>query len=204
MSDENTQTQDESISAIDAAVNAAKARKASKSGSGGSATPKAAKPEKAAKPTDEEKAAAKAAKQVLREAKKAEKLAGRKPAHMSKVERAAKNLPGLTNRAEMTFNELIVNLTASEITSLAAHLMHFNRAQATERSLTQKLSVGDRVRILGGDPKYVGLMGTLSKVQRIRTYVNVDGFTKPAYCFTADCEKIEAEQAIDQATGTDG
>ena len=207
----------DNMTAIDKAIAAAKARKAAKAGTkadGATAQPtseeapvKGAKKTKA-KPTDADKAAAKAAKDAEREAKKAERDAARaakkaeresarKPAHMSKVEKAASKLPALSDAARLMFNEITANATSTEVATLAAHLVHFNRAKATERALTQKLSVGDAVTIVSGDPRFIGMTGTVSKAQRIRCYVDVPGVSKPVYLFTSDVEVMETEQVAE-------
>lgn len=216
-------TTEANISAIDQAINAAKARKAAKSGDsaeGSTATPKAPKAPKEPKPkaepkrprlSDEEKAARtagrdadranrKVERDLARSAKKAAKAADAKTPHMSKVDKAAAKLPALGLAAEEAFNDISVNYSADQIAALAAHLTHFNRVQATSRALTQKISTGDTVRIVGGDPRFMGMTGTVAKAQRIRCYVEVEGAKKPVYLFTSDVEFIAAAQLAEAAT----
>jgi len=213
--------------AIDKAIAAAQARKAAKEGGpavGAPATkepkpakepktPKEPKEPKRVKPSDEEKAAKQAAKdaeratrkaerEVLRATKKAEKDAARKPAHMSKVEKAAEKLPELNAEAQNALNEITSNFTAAQVSALASHLQYFNRVKATERALTQKLTAGDTVRIVSGDARFIGCEGTVTKSQRIRCYCSVPGAKKDVYLFTSDVEVIA--QATAQATGTEG
>ena len=202
MDTNDTQTLDTKLSAIDKALSAAKARKASREGS----------PVMVDKQDDATKAAARAAKlaereakkqaaAVAREARRAAKAATPKgPAHMKKLDRAASRLPELNNEMRLTFNEVTSNFSAEQITALALHLQHFNRVKATERALGQRVTSGQEVRIISGDPKYVGLTGTVSKAQRIRCYVTIPGFKRDAYCFTSDVE-IVAQAA---KTGTHG
>ena len=102
---------------------------------------------------------------------------------------------------QLTFNEVTTNFSAEQITALALHLQHFNRVKATERALNQKIEAGMSVRIIGGDPKYIGMTGTVSKAQRIRCYVEVPGIKKPVYLFTSD---VEPSREAPAATGTDG
>lgn len=198
----------DNTSVIDNAIAAAK-RKMAARGAKEPVAPKAPKEPKAKPVTDEAKAAAKAAKDAerakakadrdaVRAAKKAEKLANKRTPHMSKVEKAAAKLPPLTDAARLALNELAANFTATEISTIAAHLVHFNRVKATERALSQKLEAGMSVRIVGGDSKFVGMEGTVVKAQRIRAYIAVEGSKKPVYVFTSDVEVISAEQA----TGT--
>jgi hypothetical protein len=207
----------ENISAIDQAINAAKARKAAKGGIVAedgtvTASPKPAKTPKAPKEkaepkrprlSDEEKAAktaardaeratAKAERDTARAAKKAAKASEVKTPHMSKVAKAASKLPTLSAASEELFNDVTVNYSADQIAALAAHFTHFNRVKATERALNQKISTGDTVRIVGGDARYLGLTGEVSKAQRIRCYVTVAGAKKPVYLFTSDVELVSA------------
>lgn len=135
---------------------------------------------------------------VAREAAKVAKAAvkpARKPAHMKKVEAAAARLPRLNSDAELSFNELIANHSAEQLSALALHLQHHNRVAATQRSVTvsDNLHIGNTVHIIGGDPRYIGMTGTVDTVRRIRCFVNVPGVRKPVYCFVADVELV-AEQ----------
>lgn len=234
MSKENTKVTDQTDK-IDAAIKAAEARKAAKAAAGGEVTKaakpskpakgdKVEKPAKAAKADDAERAAKKAQieadraerkakKEAERAAKVAEKAANRKPAHMSKVEKAAEKLPVLAETAQVLFGDATANLSRDQVAALALHLQHFNRVKATERALNTKIEAGMTVRIVGGDPRYVGKVGTIEKAQRIRCYVEVDGLTKPVYCFTSDVEPcevaaededIEREAIVEESTGTEG
>lgn len=205
------------LSAIDKALAAAQARKAAKESLSDASTEatSASKVKVNTKISNEGKAAEKAAKAAARAArqaqlkverearsaaKKAERSSG-KPAHMKKVERAASKLPALTQQAELLFNEATANFSADQITAIALHLQHFNRVKATERALGQKVETGQTVRIIGGDPRFIGMTGMVSLARRIRCFVDVPGFKKPAYCFTSDVEVVSAPSA---ATGTDG
>lgn len=201
------------LSAIDKALAAAKARKAAKDGLSTDSTAEVTKAPKV-KVDDAARAAARMAKDAERQAKKeqrdaartakrearAAEKASRQPAHMKKIERAASKLPGMDAQMQLLFNEATANFGASQITALALHLQHFNRVKATERALSQKLETGMDVRIIGGNPKFVGLTGKTGKIRRIRCFVEVPGQTKPVYLFTSDVEVISAAAK----TGTNG
>lgn len=225
---------DVGISAIDKALAAVAARKAAKAnGDASAASSTGERPAKAAKVvtpkvSDEDKAAEKAkrlaereteraTRNAAREQARAERLAERanksttkSPAHMKKVAKAAGLLGTLNDIAQTIFVDATTNLPAAQVAVLAAHLTHFNRVKATERALNQAVTAGQTVSIIGGDPRYIGLTGTVAKAQRIRCYVTVAGINKPVYCFTSDVQPI-AEQATDvtedesevQSTGTD-
>lgn len=202
MSDEST-----AIMAIDRAIEAARARKSARDGTAGArATPEAPKEPNAPKRprlTDEEKAARKAARDAERAAKRAEREAARaarraareaerRTPHMRKVEKAASRLPPLSAEAEVAFNDITANFSAAMVSAIAAHLTHFNRVKATERALGRTFNAGDVVRIVGGDPRFVGQVGEVFKAQRIRCYVTVPGAKRPVYLFTSDIELVEA------------
>ncbi len=203
---------------IDAALNAAKARKGRRSGNEnteGSATvvENATPAVKRVRMTDEEKAAKKAIKDAeraekktqriaTRDARRAEKLASKPVAHLAKVARAASKLPELTADAIVVFNDITTNYSREQVNAIARHLEHFNREQATKRALEQKLEAGARVRIVAGDSRYVGQEGIVFKAQRIRCYVTVEGAKKPVYLFTSEVELVTEETA--SATGTEG
>jgi membrane protein involved in colicin uptake len=212
----------DSTSAIDAALNKAKARKAAKNGTAEGSTETLAKPAKAAKVakekaepkrprlSDEEKAARqlkkdaeraekKTAREAVRATKKAERDAAKRTPHMSKVEKAAGRLPVLTDAAQLIFNDITTNFGRDQVAAVAAHLTHFNRVQATSRALGQKISAGDTVRIVGGDSRYIGQEGVVAKAQRIRCYVTVDGVKKDVYLFTSDVELVKSAAAAKTA-----
>lgn len=202
----NTQDLNTKFSAIDKALAVAKARKAAKESGTSDDTKPSGKVDEATKAErraarDAEREAKKQANAAAREARRAAKASQPKgPAHMKKIERAASKLPELNEQMQLLFNEATTNLSASQITALSLHLQHFNRVKATERALGQKAEVGQAVRIIGGDPKFIGLTGTVSKSQRIRCYVTIPGFKRDAYCFTSDVEVLAAEAK----TGTHG
>jgi len=202
---------DEAVTELDKALAKAKNRRAASTGT--TATEKPAKAPKAEKEpsapkrprlTDEQKAARETEKQAARTARKAERDAARQakkaakdaskqPAHMRKVAKAAEKLGPLGNEAlELLFSEITANYTAAQVAKLSAHLQHFNRVKATERALTQRIEAGQQVRIVGGDSRFIGQVGTVSKAQRIRCYVEVEGSKKPVYLFTSDVEPVTA------------
>jgi len=186
------------ISKLDQAVLQAKNRVAEQNGQ----TPGEPKP-KRTRLTDEERTARAAAlelqraeKKEARATKKAEKLAayeaGRKPAHLAKVQKAAEKLPAMGESSQGFFDELTSNLEAADVFSLAANLNHWVRAKQTELALSANVNTGDKVRILSGHPRFIGQTGTVSKAQRIRCLVTVEGYDKEIYLFTSDVEVTEA------------
>lgn len=226
-----------------AAANARKAAKAALNGEGGSAPAmgtKQASSKVGNTQTDEAKAEAKRAKdaeralkreqlnkeraerqekrKTEREAKKAERMTKQssKVPHMGKVEKAGARLPELTPAAQELINEATANFTATQLAAIALHIQHFNRTKATERALSgPELTEGTIVKIIAGDPKFIGMVGFLSKVQRIRCYVSVDGIDRDIYLFRSDVEAVDVpantvpvmeEEGTEeqQATGTDG
>lgn len=192
------------VSAIDRALAAAKARKAVKEGLT-DAAPMPRKAEKSEpKPDAAAKAAAKAEKEAQKAAKKAERDAARearkaakadkadkKPAHMKKVERALSKLPALSEATQLIFNEATCNLSAQQLDAMAQHILHHNRTMATVNAMkTEPLRIGDTVRITGGDPKFVGMVGTVVKSRQLRAKIQVPGMEKLVYIFTGQAEPV--------------
>jgi len=192
------------VSAIDRALAAAKARKAAKEASSPSPMPrKAEKTEH--KPDAEAKAAAKAEKEAQKAARKAERevqraarkavkdanKADKKPAHMKKVERALSKLASLNEATQLLFNEITCNIGAAQIDALALHLQHYNRQMATVNAMkSQMLRIGETVRITGGDPKFIGMVGKVVKSRQLRAKVEVAGQKKLVYIFTGQAEVV--------------
>lgn len=209
---------DQTVSEIDKALAAARARKAAKQ-NGGEASAKPTKETKDSAPkepkrpkvSEEEKQARiearnkeRAERKAKREAERAEKLAARlanrQPPHMKKVQKAAEKLGSLGQASQLLFNEATTNLTAAELVVLAQHIMHFNRVKATERALGQKIEAGMQVTIIGGDPRFIGKTGTVTKAQRIRCYVILEGQSKPIYLFTSDVTPAQANETRSAAS----
>ena len=209
----NTNTVEVNMTKIDAALNAAKARKGKRAAGAentDAATPEAPKA-KRARLTDAERASRlaskeadrasrKAARQAARDERRAQKAASKPAAHLAKVAKAFARLPSLNDTAQETFDSITTNFSREQVNAIAQHLIHFNRVQATRRALEQRVEAGARVRVTGGDSRYVGQEGTVSKAQRIRCYVELANAKKPVYLFTSDVEVIEAAEA----TGTNG
>lgn len=121
---------------------------------------------------------------------KKEKPARTTPAHMSKVNKVAAQLPALSPDAQLLFTAAN-NMASADINSLVSHLnisIRRRGVQAIAQGSTgpSSLKVGDRVTIRSGQPRFVGQSGVVSKVQRIRCYVRLDGRNKDDYFFIAD------------------
>lgn len=113
---------------------------------------------------------------------KKEKPVREKPAHLAKVEKVAAQLPLLTEEPSAVL-VAAKNLTTADICGVIAHL----QVEVRRRSITavadagargdEKLNEGDRVKILTcqHNPSYIGRTGTVTKVQRVRCYVRLDG-----------------------------
>lgn len=195
---ENMINSSDTMSAIDIAIAKAKARAASRSVE--------ALDTDRPKLSPEEREASRVAARAERERIRAEKITRRSkgPVHMSKVEKAAAKLPVLSDSAASLFEEITTNLPAATISALSAHLNHFNRVQATQRAVgAAPLKVGQVVRIVGGDPRFIGQTGHLEKVQRIRCYVKLSDSGRVAYCFTSDVSLLNEGEELPETTGSD-
>lgn len=206
------------LTAIERALEAAKARKAQKAADDASTAEAPAGETKAKKQTNPEfakaqktealKGAREAAKTVRdaerqkRREEKAEAAANKKPTHMKKVLRAAGKLPSLSESAVELFNEITTNLSRVDVASLALRLQHFNRMKATEMSAGRRFKNGQQVRIVAGDLDNLGKIGTIDSARPLRVFVNVPGVKKPVYVFTSEVELVE--ETSTKATGTEG
>lgn len=205
----SSKSEKSNLDRIDAAVNAARAKKAAN----GNGIPRGSSPEATAsdagkrnKLSAEEKQARqsridaeRAQRRADKESRRLAREAAKATPHLAKVEKAASRLPQLSDVTLKVFNELTLNCTREQVCALALHLQHFNRRQATERALGQKIEAGMTVRIVAGDNRYSGRTGTVTKAQRIRCYVSIPGVKKDVYLFTSD-----VEPAAQEATGTNG
>jgi hypothetical protein len=149
---------------------------------------------------DKQRAERKQARETKREARLAE-LAARKPAHLSKVEKAAANLPEMSEAAKEVF-ELASGLNRTDTEVLAAHLGFLARKNATMQATTASLKVGMPCRVIGGQAKYIGHAGVVSKVQRIRCFVTLEENGKEIYLFTSDVEVTGEAPAEAPVTST--
>jgi len=148
-----------------------------------------------------ERAVAKEARAKARAERVAKREAEKKAPHMKKIERAASRLPVLSETSQLMFNDVTANLAAADVAALALHLQHFNRVNSTQMAVgATKVAVGDQVTVVGGDPRFVGKTGVVSKAQRIRCYVTVEGMKKDLYLFISDVRVAE----VAAETGTNG
>jgi hypothetical protein len=204
---------DASISETDRAIAMAKQRKAEKentaaSGAAGAppAETKAARRIltseerlERAKKIEDERTARKTKREADRAAKKVEQESARQPAHMKKVEKAGAALAPLNPAAQGIFDDAKESLDPTQLMLLAEHLKHHNRVEATKAAGTAKLTLGMRVVITKCEqPKFIGKVGTIVKVHRIRAYVKVEGFSKEAYCFTSDVSPVAETTVVAQ------
>ncbi len=195
---------DEQTAAIDQAINASKAARATETDAGATASTESKPKRRRLTPEEretrdalreKEKAERKAAREAASAAKKAEREANRKPPHMSKVEKAAAKLPIMSPEAQEAFDTLTAGLESSDMFTLTENLRHHVRVQQTTQALNTNLTVGQVVTIVGGNRRFIGQTATVAKVQRIRCYVDVQGYDKPVYLFLSDCQPLDTEDA---------
>lgn len=116
-----------------------------------------------------------------------------KPAHMTKVEKVAAQLPPLSSDASVLF-AAANNMSTSDITSLVAHLNIVIRRRGVvavaQGTASPAVKPGARVSVRGGQAKFIGQSGIVTRVQRIRCYVRLDGRDKDDYFFIADVAPV--------------
>lgn len=211
MSDDNpTKLDDSQISKIDQQINEARQRKSSRGEETTEPTPRrpgrrrltAEEKAERERVRAEEKAKKKAERDAARAARKAEREANQKPAHMAKVEKAAKNLPAMSDRVATVFNSFTTaeDIDLLELETLIAHLNHFVRAERTKLALETQVKVGQAVTITGGEPRFIGSTGTVEKVQRIRCYVAIEGQDKPVYLYTSDVRPLSGGEEVESGS----
>lgn len=181
----SSQQLEETLTNVDKAINAAKANRTKR------VSDPAREAKKAAQVAEREQ------KRIERENRRAEKAAERanRKVHMAKVERAGSLLPTMSDRAQSLFQEITASLPRDQVSALAQHLNHFNRIHATTSAATTQLDVGTQVRITSSDSRYFGRVGTISKAQRIRCFVQLEGVEKPVYLYNSDVELVKGSVA---------
>jgi hypothetical protein len=136
------------------------------------------------------------AREAIRLQKQAEREANKVTPHMKKVEKAAANLPQISQMAKAVFEQVTGTMNVAEAHALSEHLRHFIRVQRTQDALGTELKEGQIVKIVGGsDARYIGKTATVKRVQRIRCYVEVHGSDKELYLFTSDVKALSEKQA---------
>lgn len=162
---------------------------------------------------DQERAAKKAELEVKRAAKKAEReaakaakaaeRASKAPAWQRKIERLQAALPESSDNLA-ALAETIQNFTDVELTSALAYVEFERRVRGIRATAELKagegqvLEVGDKVLIKNCNArKFIGQVGIVSTVRRIRAFVTVPGFETDAYVFTSDVEVLEPANASD-------
>lgn len=125
------------------------------------------------------------------ERKLAKGLVPTRTPHVKKLASAGAKLPQLGVESEIVFNDVSTRFGAEQLNALALHIQHFNRVKSTQRALNTTLTAGMQVRIVGGDVKHLGMLGTVSKAQRIRCFVELPHRKAPVYLFTSDVELVQ-------------
>jgi len=191
------------VSAIDAAIAAVKNKKMNKDKNvtasdvrPATAKVRLTKEERAARYAQSEAWAAerKAARDAARAEKRRLKEAEKKPAHMTKVEKARARLTEMDENTLEMFNDISSVLTLNQLDILNQHLALHVRAKRTASAVDQTLSVGQAVRVVGGDPRFIGSVGSVVKAQRIRCYVSIPGYDRDIYLFISDVEALAEDE----------
>lgn len=141
--------------------------------------------------------AARAASAEAREEKKAAAMASKPMAHVGKVDKAGARLPALDAAGQEAFDLITgVKMGEGQMATLVAHLAHFNRRQATLRSLSTKLTEGQMVTVISSDrdPRLIGRTGKVTQVRKIRVLVDLGG-RRDAYLFLSDVAPVSKPAA---------
>lgn len=155
---------------------------------------------------DAERAASKKERDDKREKEKTERIAKREaakaakaakpgrevPAHMAKVTAFRNTLPTPNADVEMVL-KAAEELSTGDLCILASWISVKARERATLNASSTKVSIGDKVRIISGNTKFIGKVGEVTRCQRIRLFVTVEGFSKEVYLFNSDVELLDVQ-----------
>lgn len=145
------------------------------------------------KAREEKRAARKAAREEKKAAKAAERAA--KGSGDKLVEKALSKLPKLDENTAALVAQ-IVECTHAHSASLAAVIDHLKfAANVAGRAQAKAVEVeaGDAVRIVGGNPKYVGMVGIVERAAKLRCHVAVPGKDTTIYLFNSDVEVVDPD-----------
>lgn len=133
-----------------------------------------------------------AARKAVREVKVAARAATKTvvvPAHLKKVERAKAKLPQLNEKMQALVDNIVSSFSLHQLDAIAMHMQLHARAEKTRlASKGGALPIGASVTIFGGDPRYIGKVGTVVTSQKLRATVAVDGAKKPVYIYTSEAK----------------
>lgn len=154
-------------------------------------TPNPEKPETLTEPVTPDEAPKRGRGRPRKDGTTGPRLKREKPAHLAKVERAQSELPELSVDADEVFASAL-ELSNGGLSNLIAHLQLELRRRAitaTNDEIAPNFAIGDEVTIVGSsNPKFLGKIGVVERVQRIRCYVKFDDREKADYFFKNDCQ----------------
>lgn len=111
------------------------------------------------------------------------------PAHLKKVERAMAKLPQLNEKMQALVDNVVSSFSLHQLDALTMHMQLHSRAEKTRLANEGgALPIGASVTIFGGDPRYIGKVGTVVTSQKLRATVAVDGAKKPVYIYTSEAK----------------
>lgn len=133
-----------------------------------------------------------AARKAVRDVKVAARAAAKTvviPAHLKKVERAKAKLPQLNEKMQVLVDNIVSSFSLHQLDAMAMHMQLHARAEKTRlASKGGALPIGASVTIFGGDPRYIGKVGTVVTSQKLRATVAVEGAKKPVYIYTSEAK----------------
>lgn len=113
--------------------------------------------------------------------------------HLNKLVKVKNKLPVLPPEVLATVNTL-VNFDTNVIDNVIEHLKYSIKEKSFTNLLSTKdkinLNVGERVKIISGNPKYIGKIATLDEVRKIRCFVKLPEAKGRVYLLISDVEKL--------------
>jgi hypothetical protein len=110
---------------------------------------------------------------------------------MKKVNNARAKLPALNGESTKMYDEILSSFSVAQIEALSSHLALGARAKKTEAATrAPRLPLGAMVRVSGGDPRYIGKVGTVVHSQKLHAKVEVPGMSRLVYIYNGEAVEI--------------
>lgn len=144
-----------------------------------------------------ERRAAKTAEREARKATKASSNDVKVPSYQRKIDKLRSQLPQPTDNLN-NLSDVLTRFSDVELTNALQYVEFERRARGLKATGEARennaivLNPGDKVRIKNCNArKFIGQVGIVTLVRRIRAFVEIPGFETKAYVFSTDVEVLE-------------
>lgn len=130
--------------------------------------------------------------------------------YAARAKKALEQARGRLSGAERSFVVSFDSFDSAALLRVAEYAKALSKERSVRSSLSTKFNDGAQVRIIGGEPRHIGMIGKIMEARRIRALVEVPGETREIYALLSDLElyeqdeleQAESEESLD-STGTD-